>query len=247
MSTEKLNCLVVDDEPHATEILEMYIQKTPFLHMVNAETDPWKAIEYLKSNKVEILFLDIQMEGLSGLQVMDLLQEKPAVILTTAYEQYALKGFEYKVSDYLLKPFSYDRFLKAVNHVKENQMSNSPTESIVSTPSKSDTLTSSPTHFMIKGDAKNKFHRIKFSDIQYIEGLKNYVKFQCSDQSITALYSMTSLMDLLPENSFIRVHKSFIINLDHVNMVEGNLIKIGSSQIPIGASFKKSFLDRIKS
>jgi len=241
---ETLKCMVVDDEPHAIEILELYIQKTPFLHLHKKESDPWAAISFLKNEKVDILFLDIQMEGLTGLQVLDVLEHQPAVVFTTAYEQYALKGYEYKIADYLLKPFSYDRFLKAVSNIQKSispNVENEPKAEI-------ENPTAVPvdqTHILIKGDAKNKFHRLKISDIKFIEGLKNYVKFNCTDQSITALYSMSGLETELPSASFIRIHKSYIINMEHIHLVEGNCVHIDDQIIPIGASFKKEFFGKL--
>lgn len=236
----EIKCMVLDDEPHAIEILSLYIEKTPFLNLDKAESKPWDGIKYLKENQVDLLFLDIQMEDLTGLQVLDLLPNPPKVILTTAYEQYAIKGYEYKVVDYLLKPFSYDRFLKAVSQIKENS-------SVALIESRVIDLKEEKDYIFIKGDAKNKFHRLLFSEIKYIEGLKNYVTFHCAKERITALHKMSVLENDLPSNQFCRVHKSFIVNLSQIRLVEGNLIHLEEKTIPIGASYKGKFLELIKS
>ncbi len=237
---DKIRCMVLDDEPHAIEILSLYIEKTPFLELEQAENKPWGGIKYLKENHIDLLFLDIQMEDLTGLQVLDLLPNPPKVILTTAYEQYALKGYEYKVVDYLLKPFSYDRFLKAVSQVKSDTSTTPKKVSKVEVGDEKD-------HIFIKGDAKNKFHRLLFSEIKYIEGLKNYVTFHCENERITALHKMSVLENDLPGTQFCRVHKSFIVNLSQIRLVEGNMIHLKEKTIPIGASYKSKFLELIKS
>jgi len=233
--------MVLDDEPHAIEILSLYIEKTPILSLKKSENKPWEGINYLKENEVDLLFLDIQMEDLSGLQVLDLLPNPPKVILTTAYEQYALKGYEYKVVDYLLKPFSYDRFLKAVSKIEEDSADS------MLPPIQTVEVHAIKDHIFIKGDAKNKYHRLLFKEIKYIEGLKNYVTFNCDSERITALHRMSDLEKELPSSQFARVHKSFIINLSQIRLVEGNMVHLKDNSIPIGASYKSEFLKLIKS
>ncbi len=243
MSLEQtLKCMVVDDEPHAAELLELYVAKTPFLELVHKETDPWKAISYLKENKIDVLFLDIQMEGLTGLQLLDVLEEHPIVILTTAYTEYALKGYEYKVADYLLKPYSFDRFLKAVNAIQKKKSKSEVSEINQKTESNSD----SNNHIFLKGDAKNKFHRIAYDDIYYIEGLRNYVQFNCSEETITTLQNMKTLENELPADRFVRIHKSYIVNVNKIKLVDGNIISIAGKTIPIGASYRSAFLNKLK-
>ncbi len=234
---EILKCVVVDDEPHAAELLEMYIAKTPFIELIYKETDPWKAVKYLKENKVDLLFLDVQMEGLTGLQVLDILEDRPPVILTTAYQEYALKGYEYKIEDYLLKPYSYDRFLKAVTGISNRKKT---------VRAVSEQTEKNNDHIFLKGDAKNKFHRIKYDDILYVEGLRNYVQFHCEEEKIITLQNMKNLQELLPNTQFIRVHKSYIINLQKIKSVEGNSVQLGNKDLPIGASYKADFLAKLK-
>lgn len=232
-----LKCLVVDDEPHALQLLEMYIEKTPFLELSLATTSPWDALKFLQEGKADIAFLDIQMEELTGLQLLSIAGKTCPVILTTAYSEYALEGYEYEVADYLLKPFSFDRFLKAVNKVKSRQK---PADT------KQQPIVESKDHLFIKGDAKNKFHRIGFDEIKYIEGLRNYVQFVCNDQKVISLQNMKSLEVELPSPPFVRIHKSFIINLKQIRQVEGNAILIGEKRIPIGQSYRSDFFKRIK-
>ncbi len=233
--SNNLRCVCVDDEPHALEILQLYVEKTNFLEVDFATTNPWEAIDFVKNNEVDILFLDIQMEGLTGLQVLDILDKKPAIILTTAYQEYALKGYEYKVDDYLLKPYSYDRFLKAVKGIAEKKVITNIEKSA-----------NEIDHIFIKGDAKNKFHRVLFSDILYIEGLRNYVQFHCENEKIITLQNMKKLQEELPAQLFFRIHKSYIINLNKIKAVEGNSVQLGDKNLPIGASYKSTFMQLFK-
>lgn len=234
---EVLKCLAVDDEPHALKLLKLYIEKTPFLELTFSTTSPWEALEILKEGKVDLAFLDIQMEELTGLQLLGLAGKTCPIILTTAYSEYALDGYEYQVTDYLLKPFSFDRFLKAVDQVYAN--TKVATEQTTSAPpSKVD-------HLFIKGDAKNKYHRLAIQDIFYIEGLRNYVQFVCKNQKITTLQNMKSLEASLPSTNFMRIHKSFIVNIDQLHEVDGNSILINGQRIPIGQTYRSAFFKRI--
>jgi len=241
MSDEKkiLKCLAVDDEPHALKLLSMYIEKTPFLELAFATTSPWEALTFLQEGKADLAFLDIQMEELTGLQLLGIAGKTCPIILTTAYSEYALEGYEYQVADYLLKPFSFDRFLKAVNKVYEQESSKVIETTTTESKPKAD-------HLFVKGDAKNKFHRIRFDEICYIEGLRNYVQFICQDKKIITLQNMKSLEEVLPGSNFVRIHKSYIINLDQIKEVEGHSVLINEQRLPIGQSYRKVFFDIIK-
>ncbi len=235
-SSNILQCLAVDDEPHALKILNLYIEKTPFLELKKATTSPWEALEILLSEPVDILFLDIQMDGLTGLQLLEIIGKKCPVILTTAYSEFALDGYDYQVEDYLLKPYSFDRFLKAVTKVQQKQIS------IPSFISKEEQVQQNiPDHIFLKGDAKNKFHRLLINDILYIEGLKNYVQFFCKEEKIITLQNLKTLEENLPSNQFIRIHKSYIININQIDLIDGNSLVIQNKSLPIGSSYRKSF------
>ncbi len=240
MNEQTLRCIALDDEPHALKILSAYIEKTPFLSLEKATTSVWEVLDMLKQQNPDILFLDIQMEELTGLQLLDIVKPSCSVILTTAYSEYALKGYEYQVLDYLLKPFSFDRFLKAVSQVERNAEINSK---------KHQTETPSTIHsdaIFVKGDAKNKYHQIRLDDIMYIEGLKNYVMFICSGQKIITLQNLKDLQALLPVEDFYRIHKSFIINLKYIQQIEGHSVLINGKRLSIGASYRTDFYNKIK-
>lgn len=235
---EILKCLAVDDEPHALELLEAFIQKVPFLTLHAKTTAPWDALKILKEESIDLLFLDIQMDELSGIQFLDINTSKVEVIITSAYTEYALDGYAYQVSDYLLKPYSFDRFLKAVSSVQEKLTKKT-------TPKVEDTVPKN-TNFFIKGDAKNKFHQVRLQDILYIEGLKNYVQFNCKNEKITTLQNMKTLENELPSTTFFRIHRSFIINIDHVSKIDGNVVYLKEERIPIGQSYRAEFLEMIR-
>ena len=225
-----LRCLLVDDEPLALELLEGYVTKTPTLTLAGRCNSAFQAMEMLDKTEVDLMFLDIQMPGLSGLDFSRSLQDGPKVIFTTAFEQYALEGFKVDALDYLLKPISYPEFLNAVNKAKR-WFEHFEKASV------SETRTS----IFVKADYK--LVQIEFNDILYIEGLKDYVKFCLEDneKSILSLMSMKSLEENLPESKFMRVHRSFIVNLDKIKTIERNRIVFGKEYIPISENYKEKF------
>jgi DNA-binding LytR/AlgR family response regulator len=238
---QKLNCLIVDDEPHAIKILELYIEKTPFLKVAAKTTSPWEAMEILKKESIDLLFLDIQMEGLTGLQLLDLAGKTCPVILTTAYAEYALEGYAYQVSDYLLKPFSFERFLKATTRIWQEQ------KEVVTQEEESPALSEKNKDYLfVKGDAKNKFHRVRFDDICYVEGLRNYVQFICIQDKVITLQNLKDLEESLPTDRFMRIHRSFIINLDQIIEISGNSVLIHGERLPIGNSYRAAFFEKIQ-
>lgn len=235
-----LKAIAVDDEPHALELLEVYVDKVPFLELYKTTTSPWEALKIIQEEDIDLLFLDIQMDELTGLQLLDISNKKCPVIITSAYQEYALDGYQYQVSDYLLKPYSFDRFLKAVNKIRVelSEKKTSPTNiSLANEPN------SSSDHIFVKGDAKNKFHQIKLADILYIEGLKNYVQFFCNKERIVTLQNMKHLEENLPAKQFMRIHRSYIVNLDCIEKVEGHTIYINGQLLPIGQSYRDGFYD----
>ncbi len=241
-SVKKLRCLTVDDEPHALQLLQLYIEKTPFLELAAATTSPWEALDLLKAGQVDLLFLDIQMEDLTGLQVLDLAGKTCPVILTTAYSEYALKGYEYRVTDYLLKPFSFERFLKAVTPLAHAPSPEPPDTN----PTASPTIQATADSLFVKGDAKHKYHKINLKEVCYIEGLRNYVYFICQAHKVITLQNLKSLETELPTDRFVRIHKSYIVNIDQVEEVEGNSLLVQGKRLPIGGAYRERFYELIK-
>jgi two-component system, LytTR family, response regulator len=225
-----LRCLLVDDEPLALELLESYVSKTPSLALAGKCSSAFHALEFLENNEVDLLFLDIQMPGLTGLELSRNLLDGPKVIFTTAFEQYALEGFKVDALDYLLKPVSYPEFLGSINKArrwfeyKERPVTND-----------------SRTSIFVKSDYK--LVQIELNSVLYIEGLKDYVKIfiEGQDKAILSLMSMKSLEENLPDSRFMRVHRSFIVNLDKIKTIERNRIVFGKDYIPISENYKENF------
>jgi len=230
----KIRCLVVDDEPLALELIEDYVLKTPFLELVNKFNSPFQAIDALQNEKVDLIFLDIQMPGLSGIDFSKLLQGGPKVIFTTAYNQYALEGFKVDALDYLVKPINYQEFLKASNKALT-------WFSLVEQNSESKNVEPSNASIFVKSEYK--LLKVVLNDILYIEGLKDYVKIYLKDQTkpILSLMSLKNLEEKLSSEQFMRVHRSFIVNLHQISKVERNRIVFGSVYIPIADSYKEQF------
>lgn len=224
-----IRCLAVDDEAYASEIIANYIKKTPFLELVGTTMNAFEALELVQRNLVDVVFLDIQMPELSGLQFLKICGEKCKVVLTTAYPEYAVEGFNLDVIDYLLKPVSYERFYKAALKLQLSAAS-----------------TTSAEFMFIKGDSKNKFVKLNYNEILYIEGLKNYVSVFTSSQRIITYQSLRDLEVNLPSPPFFRVHKSYIISTTNIKMIDGNTVYIGDQLIPIGETYKEQFFRIIK-
>jgi DNA-binding LytR/AlgR family response regulator len=225
-----IRCLLVDDEPLALDLLEGYVAKTPSLELAGRCSSAFQAMEIFDKTEVDLIFLDIQMPGLSGLEFSRSLKDGPKVIFTTAFEQYALEGFKVDALDYLLKPISYPEFLNTINKAKRwfehFEKSN---------------VTETRNSIFVKADYK--LVQIDFNNILYIEGLKDYVKFCLEDNEkpVLSLMSMKSLEENLPDSKFMRVHRSFIVNLDKIKTIERNRIVFGKEYIPISENYKEKF------
>ncbi|NNC95528.1 MAG: response regulator transcription factor [Chitinophagales bacterium] len=227
-----MRCLIVDDEPLARDVIENYIGKVSELTLIGSCNNAVEAFEYLHKDQIDLIFLDIQMPEITGVDFLKSLNNPPAVIFTTAYSEYAVEGFNLNVADYLLKPVPFDRFLKAVNKVIENAM-----EKNLNGDSSS---SSTPDEYMfIKTDKK--IVKIKYNDIMYIEGLKDYVMIYTKSERHITLMTMKGLEAKLPSNMFKRVHKSYIISIDKIKSILGNLIEIGEKHVPIGKMYKEEF------
>ncbi|WP_066627120.1 LytR/AlgR family response regulator transcription factor [Labilibacter marinus] len=240
-----INCIVVDDEPLAQDLIEDYIKKIPFLNLIQKCSSAFEAFDSLRENKIDLVFLDIHMPNVSGLDFIKSLETKPLFIFTTAYSEYAIEAFDLNAIDYLVKPIPFDRFLKATNKAVDHYSIKHKTSVTTSeTPHKP--KPAKPDYFFIKVDYKER--KINFADILYIEGLKDYVKIHLSNNSkpIITHNSLKSIMSTLQGNGFARVHKSFIVSIQHIKSITKNRIVINDQWIPIGDSFKEEFLNMIK-
>ncbi len=236
-----IRCLAVDDEAYASEIIATYIKKTPFLELLGTTTNAFEALNMVQEGKVDLVFLDIQMPELTGIQFLKICGGKCKVILTTAYPEYALEGFELDVVDYLLKPVSYERFYKAV--LKVQQMLSGP---VAPVPAEAPVPANTTDFIFIKGDTKNKFIKIKYSDILYIEGLKNYVSIYTHDQRLITYQTLRELENILHKPSFFRIHKSYIVSTEHIKMIDGNTVFIKDQALPIGETYRDDFFKMIR-
>jgi DNA-binding LytR/AlgR family response regulator len=227
----KFNCLIVDDEPIAQQILVQYIAQIEALHLIDKCSNAFEALNVLHKEQIDILFLDIKMPSLSGLEMLKTLQNPPKVILTTAFSEFGVESYEYGITDYLLKPIPFERFLNAVNKILMPENLDFPKEN---TERKASDV---PTFIFFKADKK--IHKYHFADILFIEGSGNYVKIHtANERPLMVLDKLTELQEKLPVKQFIRVHKSFIINVSHIQKIEGNMINIKDKVIPISATFK---------
>ncbi len=232
---ERIKCIVVDDEPIARQYLSDYVAKMPQLELLavfSSAKDTWEIIE---TGAAELVFLDIQMPGLTGIEFIRTLQKKPAVILTTAYSEYAIEGYELDVRDYLLKPISFERFARAVNKVADHLKIQA--DNISSGRSPSDENETIPRDFIfVKSGYKSV--KLNISDILYVEGMKEYVLIHTKDKKFAKLDRMKNVENLLKRQGFIRVHKSYLVSVKNIESVFGNTLEINGKQLPVGRSYK---------
>ncbi len=231
-----IKTLLVDDEYLALNLLEEFTGKVPDLEVMEKVKSPMRALEILYQTPIDLMFLDIQMPTLSGNNLLKTLKNPPVTIFTTAYSEYAIEAFELNAVDYLLKPFSFERFLQAVNKAKEQLQKKAPEPDIV-VPSVSRDF------FSIKVDGK--IVKVYFDDILYIEGLKEYVRIVCRDARLVTLESLKNLEDLLPADNFVRVHKSYIVAKNKVQSLNGNMLEIGEQKIPISRGKRDEIVEWI--
>ena len=226
----QINCIAIDDEPLALSKLEGFISKVPELRLVRTFDDPVEAIGWLKENGTDLIFLDIQMEQLTGIQFLEVIEPSSKVILTTAYDQYAIKGFELNVTDYLLKPFSFQRFLQAVNKAMEYFSTKKISEN--------DRFIFVKTEYRLE--------RIDIDDILYIEGMKDYLRIICTGKKVMTLQSFAKIEECLPDKKFCRVHKSYIVAIDKIKSIERGVIIIADQRIPVSNTYKDNLFSKIK-
>lgn len=235
-----LRVLIVDDEYMARMLLENYAQKLPNLEVISLCENAIEALNYLRNEKIDILFLDIQMPQLSGLELVQTLQRKPAIVFTTAYSEHAVEGFRLDAVDYLLKPFSFERFVQAVN--KSIHYLSFKGNGFLPQIADNQTV-KEQNHFFVKADGK--LIKVKFEEISYIEGLKEYVSIYTSKDRIITLQSLKNLEEILPNSNFQRVHKSYIVAFDKIQSIVGNQVEINKKMIPIGQTYKESLLQKL--
>ncbi len=236
---EVLKVLIVDDEYHARKLLSEYVSKIPFLELAGTGSNVFEAMDVLRREKIDILLSDIQMPEITGLEFARSLKTSPAVIFTTAYSEYAVESYELDVVDYLLKPIAFPRFLQAINKAIERKgtiIANPPqvnhTE-LYSEKSEEDNI-------IVKSGYK--LYKINYTDLLYIEGQREYVTFYTTKQRITTLYSLKDLEEELPANMFMRVHKSYIVSIKHIELIDKNILHIAGKKLPVGGSYKEELM-----
>ena len=232
---QQISCIIIDDEPLARKGLKEYISDVEFLHLEGDFSDPLKAMQLLEEGKVQLIFLDIQMPRITGLEFFKSLREAPPVIFTTAYPQFALDGFDLNALDYLVKPISFERFLKAVMKAKEYyevRRKNQATAGV-----------QKEEYFFIKAD--NKLVRIFYNDVLFVEALQNYVSIQTNDRKYITYLTFKSIEEYLPADRFIKTHKSFIVSAARIDQIEGNDIRLGNYHVPISRSAREEVMEKL--
>lgn len=234
-----IRCIIVDDEQHAIDILTHYIRQTPYLELAGTSTNPIEALQTVATQKVDLVFLDIQMPELSGIEFIKAINGKAKVILTTAYSEFALEGYELDVVDYLLKPIRFPRFLTAVQKAVK----------LMETLQESPDVNVNDDYIFVKTEAKGKLLKINLDEIDYIESMKNYVAIYGNGQKTLVYATMKDLEERLPKKTFLRVHKSFIISIPKITGLEGNLVRLKGTkaEILIGENYKAFLMEIIKS
>jgi DNA-binding LytR/AlgR family response regulator len=225
----KINCIAIDDEPPALKIIQEYCSRIPYLNLISCTTDPFEAIQKIKYDKPDLLFLDITMPGITGMDIAKSIQYTPLVIFSTAYSRYAVEGFDLDAVDFLLKPYSFERFEKAVlkarKKIEQNQVIKTLTDD---------------DYLIVKIDYQNV--KILFADILYIEALDNYSKIYTKDKSYMTLMNLKAISLKMPEDKFVRVHKSFIVALSQIAHFTHESIMVGKYLVPIGRTYLQGFL-----
>jgi len=224
------DCIIVDDELAARNILKKYISNVPFLHLSGEFKNAMEAFSFLQKNKVDLLFLDIEMPQLSGIHFAKIIGSDANIIFTTAHREFAVEGFELNAIDYLLKPFSFNRFLAAIKKCVKNDTSN----------------TSSLLDKYMYIRTNKKMVKVKYADFLFIEGMGNYIKVHLSNRTLITYEKMSAILEALPENEFVRIHKSYIVNVSRIETFTREYVEIGKRHLRIGGTFRNNFLNRLK-
>lgn len=223
-----MNCIIVDDEPLAQNLIDGFVKKVPFLTLKAKCKSAFEATEALHNNEIDLIFLDIHMPDLSGIEFIKNMEKSVLIIFTTAYSDYAIQGFEHNAVDYLLKPISFERFVKAANRAYEMYKH------------KTNSADNSKEYIFVKADYKSV--KINFDDILYIEGLKDYIKIITKEKTVLTLMRMKKIEEKLPSDKFIRVHRSYIISLKNIESVKKSNVQIGTKNIPVSDLYRDNFL-----
>ncbi len=226
-----IKAIIIDDEPLARKKVEAFVMKTGLIELCGSFQNPVEALSFINDNNVDLIFLDIRMSELSGFDFMDRLNIRPRIIITSAYEEYALKGFEYEVDDYLLKPFSYERFLKAVEKIKTTMDTRGQTQQ--------------PEINYITVKSEHKVEKINIDSILYIEGMRDYLRIHTMEKKIMTLMSFSAIEEILPSEMFIRIHKSFMVAIEKITVIGKDSVSVNNNILPIGRSYKKQFFERV--
>lgn len=226
-----MTCIAIDDEPKALEVIERYCQKIGLVSLKATFREPLKAIEFLNREKVDLIFLDINMPDINGMQLLQTLSPRPLIIFTTAYSQYAVESYELNAVDYLLKPATFERFLMAIN------------KAVAALASKNTTGMNEGAAVLIKSGPQT--YRVKVSEILYLEKNGNYISVHLKDGNILIRENMADIFDLLPAADFIRVHKSYVVGISHISMIEVHQLIVNGKKIPIGSTYRDSLRDRL--
>ncbi|MFY9151453.1 MAG: LytTR family DNA-binding domain-containing protein [Prolixibacteraceae bacterium] len=236
-----MNCIAIDDEPLALDLLKDYTDKIPFLKLERTFSNPMEGLSYLQENKVDMVFLDVELPYVNGIEFVKCLQSRPQVIFTTAFEKYALAGYDLEITDYLMKPIMFERFLKATNKAYNlDKLSKKETRRTeLPAPEKEN----QPDFILVKTGYSTL--KVNLNDILYIEGLKDYIKIHLAGRTILTLNSLKKFQEILPEPRFVRVHRSCIVPLEKIDSIQRNRIVIGKNFIPVGENYKNSFKDKI--
>jgi DNA-binding LytR/AlgR family response regulator len=238
MGPNVINCIAIDDELSSLKIIKEYCSKIQFINLLGTFTNPYEAVQTLNNNQADLIFLDVVMPQITGQEFLKTLYNPPMVIFTTAFKEYAFEGFEYDAIDYLVKPFAFERFSKAVNKAFQLLKLKNPANA-----TNLNTQRISDGFLMVKVEYTT--IRVNLDEILYIEGLKDYVKIYTEGKLILTKTTMKNIIDKLPADSFFRVHKSYIVSVDKIDMIENSRIVIGNQRIPIGESFRSSFFDAV--
>jgi DNA-binding LytR/AlgR family response regulator len=239
----KINCIAIDDEPLALDIIRDYCTKVPFINLLRTFDNAIDTLEYLQNNSVDLILLDIQMEELTGIQLLNALKIKPFVILTTAYDSYALQGFELDVVDYMLKPISFERFIKGLNKVSDRMhaLASAGQEQpvVLNLPQ-----TEGKDYFFVKTETR--MEKVAMNEVLYVEGMGDYWKIVTKNRRIMTLMNAQGIEDVLKEPRFCRVHKSWFVAIDKIEFIERRHIKIADQYIPISDTYQKTFFELIE-
>lgn len=233
-----MKCLVIDDEPAAIQVLESYLKRVPTLQHEASFVDPVAALHYVQNHDIDLLFLDLNMPHLNGIHFLELLNGKAKVILTTAYAEFALEGYKYDVIDYLCKPIDFKEFLRAIQKVEDRIKAGPKKEAL-----------SLQDFILVKSDHKGKYVRIALSEIIFVEAYRNYLTiFLRGDRKVLTLLSMKELVEKLPSQHFVRVHKTYMVGLEYLNMIDGGEVILHHTvvRVPIGSTFREAFFERLE-